>query len=260
VGCGRVGRHIAEALGRLDIPRIVVEDNPARVAKLKELAVPTLFGDASSSEILDHAGLPRARALVITIPDDAAALAVAARAHEVAPELRIVARASSWEGARRLADAGVHDVVRPELEGGIEIVRRTLLDLDLPLSDVQRYADLVRREGLDERERPSAAGTRALDELIAASRNIEIVWADIAETSSFAGKTIGASQLRTRTGASIVGIARDGQILINPGPEALLRTGDRLALIGRPEHVKAADRAIRETAPASDPVERQVTP
>ena len=30
VGCGRVGRHIAEALGRLEIPRLVVEADPMR--------------------------------------------------------------------------------------------------------------------------------------------------------------------------------------------------------------------------------------
>ena len=109
-----------------------------------------------------HAALERARALVITLPDDAAALAVVDDGATHAPELHIVARASTWEGARRLAHDGADDVVRPELEGGVEIVRRTLLELDLPVRDVQRYTDLVRREGLDESERPSGERTRVL--------------------------------------------------------------------------------------------------
>jgi K+:H+ antiporter len=76
VGCGRVGRHIAETLGRLQIPRIVIEADPIRISKLREIGVPVLYGEAGNSGILEHAGLSRARALVITLPDDAAALAV----------------------------------------------------------------------------------------------------------------------------------------------------------------------------------------
>jgi CPA2 family monovalent cation:H+ antiporter-2 len=108
--------------------------------------VPTLFGDAASAEILTHASLDTARAIVITLPDDATALAVAAEARHLAPALRVISRASTWAGARRLREAGIEDVVRPELEGGVELARRTLADLDLPAEDVQRYAEAIRRE------------------------------------------------------------------------------------------------------------------
>jgi CPA2 family monovalent cation:H+ antiporter-2 len=147
VGCGRVGRHIAETLGRLKIPRLVVEADPGKLERLHELGVPVLYGDAGSSEIMDHAALEKARALVITLPDDAAALAVAETARLRAPGLPIVSRAATWEGGRRLANIGVADVVRPELEGGVEIVRRTLRGLALTPDDVERYADTIRREG-----------------------------------------------------------------------------------------------------------------
>jgi CPA2 family monovalent cation:H+ antiporter-2 len=146
VGCGRVGRHIAEALGRLHIPRLVVEADPGKLARLHELGVPVLYGDAGSSEIMDHAALERARALVITLPDDAASLAVADTARRLAPGLPIVSRAATWDGGRRLKAAGVGDVVRPELEGGVEIVRRTLRGLAIPPGEVERYADTIRKE------------------------------------------------------------------------------------------------------------------
>lgn len=146
VGCGRVGRHVAETLGRIGIPRLVIEVDPRRLGKLRELGVPVLYGDAGNSEILERAGLPQARALIVTLPDDAAALAAVKTARGLAPGLHVVARASTWEGARHLRAAGATDVVRPELEGGVEIVRRTLLELQLPPQDVQRYTDLVRRD------------------------------------------------------------------------------------------------------------------
>lgn len=162
VGSGRVGRHISEVLTQLRVPRLVVEVDPARLAILHRLGVPALFGDAANSEILDHANLGQARALIVTLPDDAAAAAVVAAARSRAPELRVIARASTWTGANRLRAVGANHVVRPELEGGIEIVRRTLLDLELPVDDVARYVDLIRQEELAEADQLSAAREQLL--------------------------------------------------------------------------------------------------
>lgn len=148
VGCGRVGRHIADVLGKMDVPRLVVEADVSLLARLHQLGIPVLYGDAANSEILSHAGLERARALVVTVPDDTAALLIAVAARRLAPSLRVIARASTWAGGRRLAEAGVNEVIRPELEGGIEIVRRTLIGLDFPESAVRRYTNIVRQEDL----------------------------------------------------------------------------------------------------------------
>ena len=145
VGCGRVGRHVADVLGKTSIPRLVVEADASLLERLHQLNIPVLYGDAANSEILTHAALERARALVITVPDDTAALLIAVAGRQLAPSLHIIARASTWKGARRLAESGVSEIVRPELEGGVEIVRRTLVGLTFPEPDVQRYTELVRR-------------------------------------------------------------------------------------------------------------------
>ena len=242
VGCGRVGRHIAEALGRLHIPRLVVESDPMRIDKLRELGVPVLFGDAGSSDILSAAHLDRARALVITLPDDAAAMAVVATAKKHSPEVPIVARASTWDGARRLKADGVSHVVRPELEGGVEIVRRTLLDLDLPVREVQRYTDLVRREGLDESERPSTGQARVLDDLVQASKDLEVGWVVVEPGSAVAGRALSDTLLRATAGVTVIAIARQHELLHNPAAQEVLQPGDRVALIGTPAQVSEAER------------------
>jgi CPA2 family monovalent cation:H+ antiporter-2 len=254
VGCGRVGRHIAETLGRLGIPRLVIEVDPARLDKLRELKVPVLYGDAGNSEILLQASLPQARALIVTLPDDAAALAVVDTAHGLAPDLHVVARASTWDGARLLRAAGATEVIRPELEGGVEIVRRTLLELKLPIRDVQRYTDIVRREGLDESNRPSADQARVLHDLVGAARDLEVGWVLIAEGSPLAGRTLATSNLRTNAGVSVVAIGRHERLISNPGPDEVLRVGDRVAVIGTPAEVIAAEAftEVHEGDPVSD--------
>src|SRR5207342_2375727 len=135
-----------------------------------------LYGEAGNSEILEHAALKRAKVIIITLPDDAAALAVVITARKIAPGIHIISRASTWDGAKRLKADGAGEVVRPELEGGVEIVRRTLLELHLPVREIQRYTDLVRREGLDEADRPSLGRSRVLDDLVKAAGDLELGW------------------------------------------------------------------------------------
>ena len=245
VGCGRVGRHIAEALGTLDIPRLVVEADPERVDKLHELGVPVLYGDAGSSEILEHVGLDHARALVVTLPDDAAALAVVidgapARA-DICTSSRARRRGTARAGSSPPAPI---DVVRPELEGGVEIVRRTLLELELPVREVQRYTELVRARGPDETERPSAEQARVLEDLVSASPHLEVGWLEIASGSALVGRTLAESGLRERAGVTVVAISRNGSIVSNPAAQEVIQSGDRLAVIGTPAQVGAADRLV----------------
>ena len=54
------------------------------------------------------------------------------------------------------------------------------------------------------------------------------------------GKLIGELRLRTLTGASIVGIQRDGMNLVNPGPDEEVRHGDELLLLGSQAHLDSA--------------------
>jgi len=64
-----------------------------------------------------------------------------------------------------------------------------------------------------------------------------------------AGRTIRDLQLRTRTGASIVGIERQGFHIVNPNPGVPLFPGDGLLLVGEPSQIERAKVILSETAP-----------
>jgi len=172
IGYGRVGEHIVNVLGRLNVPRLVIDSDALRVEELDAQGVPTLYGDAGNSEVLSHAGLGRARLLVVTIPDETTTGVIVAAARVEAPDLPMIVRAATSAaltrgrfngdndlpmivraatsaGVKRLALLGVQQVIHPELEGGLQIVRRTLLELHFPLSKVQEYADAVRGDHYD---------------------------------------------------------------------------------------------------------------
>ena len=69
--------------------------------------------------------------------------------------------------------------------------------------------------------------------------------------SSAAGKLIRQIELRTRTGASIVGIERNGSNVINPGPDDELLAGDRVLLLGTETQLAAARTALQGAASAA---------
>jgi monovalent cation:H+ antiporter-2, CPA2 family len=149
IGCGRVGQHLVDVLGLLGIPRLVVEQDIGRVTELERQGVPTLYGDASNSDILSRVHLKQARAMVVTLPDEAATSIVVAAARVEAPHLPIIARAATQEGVHRLFALGAQHVIYPELEGGLEIMRETLTRLGYSESDVQGYTDAVRGSHYD---------------------------------------------------------------------------------------------------------------
>ncbi len=149
IGCGRVGKHIVDVLGHLGIPCLVVELDIGRVTELEGQGVSTLYGDAANSDILTHVHLKQARTVVVTLPDEAATATVVATIHVDAPHVPIVARATTQEGVRRLFVLGAQNVIYPELEGGLEIMRETWTRLGYSESDIQEYTDAVRRDHYD---------------------------------------------------------------------------------------------------------------
>ncbi|MBM3269166.1 MAG: cation:proton antiporter [Candidatus Sericytochromatia bacterium] len=145
VGYGRVGRHVSTVLSHLGVRHLVVEFDAEKVDNLRRNGIEFLYGDASNSEVLAHVGLERARALVVTVGEEAVAERIVSAAIDRSPELPIIARAATSAGMERLAKAGAQDVVIPEFEGSIEVLRHTLLALGYPKQQAEEYADALRR-------------------------------------------------------------------------------------------------------------------
>jgi CPA2 family monovalent cation:H+ antiporter-2 len=172
---------------------------------------------------------------------------VVTAARDLAPQLPIIARAATSAGVLRLAQLGVQEVIHPEMEGGLEMVRHTLLQLGFPLREVYRYADAVRQDHYDVQIN-SSAEHRLLHELVDALGTIEISWLRLAEDSPLAGQTLAEADLRARTGASVVAMSRDGHLIPNPKSMTVFQPGDRIGLIGEKEQVDAAAALLQPDA------------
>jgi len=75
-------------------------------------------------------------------------------------------------------------------------------------------------------------------------REAELRSVVLEHNSRAAGQLIRELQLRSETGASIVGIERSEERIINPGPDEELQAQDQLLLLGRSEQLDAAQKLL----------------
>jgi len=64
----------------------------------------------------------------------------------------------------------------------------------------------------------------------------------VGDDSPAIGKLIRELKLRSKTGASIVGLERNGSSIVNPGPDEEIKAADRVLLLGTEEHLESAER------------------
>ncbi len=230
-GFGRVGSHIAEVLSALDIPFVVIEMDPYRIAHAQDRRYPTIYGDASHGVVLEAAGVARARLLLVTAPAAVVAGQIARLARGIRPGLEVIARAESAEEMASLHEEGVDIVVQPQFEAGLQITRQALLRLGLSVGRIHRYTDAVRRELYLPLRREDTPFDR-LDLLRDAFNLADIVSFTVEPGSPLAGKSLAQSMVRTRTGAVVVGLLRHGQVIRTPPADFVLQAGDEVAVMG----------------------------
>ncbi|WP_273383768.1 cation:proton antiporter [Enorma phocaeensis] len=245
VGYGHAGRCVTDVLMRLEVPCLVVERDLSTAEEAERDGLHVLVGDAANSDILAHAHLGSARVLVIASHGDAAAEVIAREARAAAPGLRIITRAHDEDAVAELVDAGADEVVRPVLEGGIELMRHALLDLGYRPRQIQEYADELRASGYAALADDSrAARARALERLASSLAEVDLCWIEVAEGAPVAGSTLAEADLRAKTGANAVALRHEGETALFIDATTRLVAGDTVGLIGTCDALDAAARLL----------------
>lgn len=228
-GGGRVGSTVARALERRGLRFVVIELDQRRMEQAREAGYPVVYGDASQEPVLEAAHLDEACLLLITTPGLVTTRAIAAHARRQHPELEIVARGSDRESLPTLRELGVAEVVLPEFEASLELVRQALLHFEVPLIDVQHETEALRHEVTGCH---SEGAPRILSQLRTAETQFELAWVTLPPDSALLGQSLAELDLRKRTGAAVVGVLRAEGLLTNPGADLRFAEGDLVALIG----------------------------
>jgi len=234
-GFGRVGREVADALDAFHIPYTVVDLDPEATRAARTRSASAVFGDGGKEAILRHAGADRARLAVVAIPEFEAARRCVMALRTIRDDLPILVRVHQHRHHAELSEAGATEVIQPEVEAALTIVRHSLDLLGVDHRLARRHMEGARAHW------PEAARAEGMS--WDALRVQEITIRDHA----LIGQTIELAHIHERSGAAIVSISRvDGREVVNPRADEKLRAGDRILAMGSQEQLDALRRMCGE--------------
>jgi CPA2 family monovalent cation:H+ antiporter-2 len=145
-GYGRVGRTVARLAELEHLPWLALDTDQARVADARASDLPVYFGDTTRPEVLDAAGLGRARTLVVTLnsPIATSRALAAVRAHW--RQLPVVARAHDQAHAQQLRHLGATATVAEAAESSLQLGGLTLTTAGSDPARVQAHVAAMREE------------------------------------------------------------------------------------------------------------------
>lgn len=238
VGYGVAGRLASRALAACGVPFIVLELNAESVRVARAQGLPVYYGDATSKEALGHAHLAEARLLILLMNDPQAAQRVVDTAKRVAPRVPILMRTHYLSEREMLVKIGARDVVAEEVEGAIEVVSRMFRWLEMPRNVIETQIKELRAE-TQTTERTLTAPRAKLGELRGLDEmKIESVL--VREGSPAVGQSPVSLQLRSSTGALVVGVRRGEQLLEKPDPNVAFLVDDIIYFVGTTDEIRRA--------------------
>jgi voltage-gated potassium channel len=209
-GHGRMGQILCEELVKENVTFVVVEGDPECAEGLIEKGYMVIEGDATEDATLRQAGVTRARGLVAVVSSNVDNLYITLSSRVICreenPNLYILSRATDRPASEKIQRAGADRVVSPYVIGGMRIVQALLRPT------VSDFLEIATRSGdLD----------LMFEELL------------IGGDSSLNGVALKDSGIRASYNVVVIAIKkRTGDMVFNPGPEAVLHNGDMLVTLG----------------------------
>ena len=241
VGYGLNGRNLAKALKTASIPYVILEENGQTVRQARLHREPIRFGDATRHEVLERAGIHRARVIVFAISAPAEERRGVAVARQLNPDIRIVVRTRYVAAIEELERHGADQVVPEEFETSLEIFARVLRLYGVPTSTIRHEVDTARGEHYGMLRGLSIPGLK-FDVLRHLGVQVAIETFEVEEGSRAVGESPVTLALRRETGSTVIAAVRDGQTYHDPDPDFRFLAGDTIVLVGTGEALaKAAD-------------------
>lgn len=131
-GIGDTARYAVEELKHTKTPHVVIELEEEKINHLRQvhprLVEDLLYviGDATEEEILEKAGIGRARGIITALPEDKDNLVVTVVVRQRFPKMRIVARSADERFADRMLRAGAQATVSPSRIGGLRMASEVI--------------------------------------------------------------------------------------------------------------------------------------
>lgn len=243
-GYGRSGQSLAKFMQAEGISFIALDLDSRRVKEANEAGERVVYGDAAKHEVLQAAGLMRAKTLVITYDDKHSALKILQHVTKARPDLPVIVRTADDTNVDVLKKAGATEVVAEVLEGSVMLASQALLMAGIPLSRVVRRVQEARAKRYSMfsgyLKTPQTEVGEDTEQMQPRFHNVML-----SEAHAAVGRRLGELNLEDLN-VEVNGVRRHNMLGNQPTKDMVLKAGDVLLLLGQPVTLEAAEKRLKE--------------
>jgi CPA2 family monovalent cation:H+ antiporter-2 len=246
IGFGLNGKNLAITLKTAGIPYIALDLNSMTVRTEQGKGEAIIYGDATRHEVLNKLGIENARSMVVAISDPSATKQIVSIARNNNPSLHIVVRTRYLAEVDDLNTLGADEVIPEEFETSVEIFSRILNLYNTPRNVINNYINEIRQNEYHvlrthDLPKKKASGIPNLLGVIETEHFL------IRKHSVVNGKSVRQTDLRNKTGATIIAIEHDGELIQNPKPDHILQENETIVLVGRKDELTKSIEFLNRT-------------
>lgn len=234
-GYGPIGQNISRFIEEETQQSIALDLDSKRIQEAQDAGELVVYGDPTHKEILQAAGILKARVLVITIKNTAIARKIIQQARTFRNDIPVLVRTVDETEMDSLYDCGATDVIPESLESSIIMASHLLIHLDVPLNAITRDIAHARKE----RYRflrgfyPGEEATHVQSERITEHMHTIVLYPG----SRAIGMKIGDLNLDERN-IVFSALRRGGIRGKEPAPDVVLKENDVLVMVAKPEDLE----------------------
>jgi voltage-gated potassium channel len=227
-GLGDTGRYVVAELQKTETPYVVVDLSEDSLKKSRDLHSETLnvlyvIGDATEEDVLEEAGLDRARGVIAALPNDKDNLVITVIVRQRFPKMRIVARAADKKFSDRMMRAGATSTVSPSQIGGLRLASEVIRP------HVVRFLDQMLKE---------QGGTLRVEEI------------EVDATSKWAGVALHDLNLKGHYNLLVLGMKSPGvgstsDLIVNPPDNSVIPSLGVIIAMGNIKDIQRARQDAR---------------
>lgn len=131
-GYGRFTQMVGRILKWQGIPFTAIDMDSELIEALQKYSVKIYYGDASRADILEAAGVKKAKYFIIGIDDVETSLKLAHILHSDYPHLKVFSRARDRIHAHSLMDHGIENIFRETMGSGLFLAKNLLIEIGMP--------------------------------------------------------------------------------------------------------------------------------
>jgi Trk K+ transport system NAD-binding subunit len=208
VGLGHLGFRVVQQLHDMGEQVAVIELDPKAdlTAAVQKMGIPVISGDASREVTLSDANVKDAKSIIMCVQNDAVNLKTALKARSLNPKIKVVIRIFDDDFADEL-----------HAQFGFNALSGTAIA-------APAFA-------------ASAAGADITNPISIEGESLSLARLTIAPNSELDGKTVG--HVEDGYSVSLVLVRHDGTSELHPTDSMILKGGNMLAVLGRPEKLNA---------------------